>query len=66
MKGPSGRLMTCAAYQGLKTRMLELRVSYDSERPLMVEHAANLVAARQRAAQLLETLQGRDGFELVP
>ena len=29
-------------------------------------HAANLVVARQRAGQLLETLQDRDGFELLP
>ena len=58
--------MTCAAYQGFKPRMVEMRVGYDYGRPLMIEHAANLVLARRRAEQLLETFQDRDGFELLP
>ena len=58
--------MTCAAYQRFKGGMVELRVSYDYARPLMIEHAPNLALARQRAGQLLETLQDQDGFELMP
>ena len=58
--------MTCAAYQGFTARMVELRVSYDDARPLTIEHAANLVVARQRAGQLLETLRDQDGFEVLP
>jgi hypothetical protein len=46
--------------------MVELRVGYDYGRPLMIEHAANLVVARQRAGQLLETFRHQDGFELLP
>ena len=46
--------------------MVELRVGYDYVRPLVIEHAANLVVARQRAGQLRETLQNQDGFELLP
>ena len=63
MKAPSGRMLTCAAYKGLKADVVELRVGYDDGRPLVIEHASNLFLARQRAGQLLETLEKLDGFE---
>ena len=66
MKGPSGRIITCAAYEGAKAQMLELRVGYDYLHPLVIEHATNLVGARQRAGQLRETFKNQDGFELLP
>jgi hypothetical protein len=65
MKGPSGRILTCAAYQGDKSQMVELRVGYTYVRSLVIEHAANLVVARQRAAQLRDMLGKQDGFELL-
>jgi hypothetical protein len=55
--------MTCAVYKGLKADLVELRLGYDYDRPLVIEHAISLSLARQRAGQLLETLQEQDGFE---
>ena len=57
--------MTCAAWKGLNAHLLELRVGYDFEHPITIEHAVNLTVARQRAAQLLETLEDKEDFELL-
>ena len=38
-QGPSGRIMTCAAYQASQAKILELRVAYDVERAIVIEHA---------------------------
>ena len=65
IRAPSGRILTCAAYNRPKTLILELRVGYDYDDTIVIESAADLVVARQRACQLLETLQDRSGFELV-